>query len=347
MRSDDRRADNLLLRLFSYTPRAGRLALEDFCTETLAWCLRNCSSFRIAFLEALNLKVVDGGRVGIATQNSYEHEDTEDGAKEGNSDAGRFDLVIQFGEDELLAIVETKVGSGFGVEQLRRYREELKRQQRALRFRRGVLITLTDRVEEPKGADIHRTWSLVQQLLERQVTSKSSTDHAGKVCTQFAEFLKEKGLGPMNVPSIASEPLAEWIAGMKFRGSVEDVLKSVKNDSELVRVLGRKRIVVEDKDNTLWIGIYGNQQNFWIGFGFTQKAGAVRAFMLLQTTVSGNRSDEFKKVKPQYGGELNPEYVDGRTWLNIERNIDRELDGNGDKIKEWLMGSAKWLLKLK
>src|SRR6202035_4147254 len=32
--------DNLLLRLFTYSPREGRSALEDFCTEALAWCLR-------------------------------------------------------------------------------------------------------------------------------------------------------------------------------------------------------------------------------------------------------------------------------------------------------------------
>lgn len=35
MRSDHHRADNLLLRLFSDTPRLGRLPLEDFCTRSV------------------------------------------------------------------------------------------------------------------------------------------------------------------------------------------------------------------------------------------------------------------------------------------------------------------------
>lgn len=347
MRSDDYRADNLLLRLFSYTPRLGRLPLEDFCTEALAWCLRNSASFRTEFLGEFNLKVRDRGRVAVATQNSYEYEDADDDGQEGNSDAGRFDLVIELGDDEVLAIIETKVGAGFGVEQLSRYREQLKRQQRAGSFKTGLLITLTDRVGEPKGADIHRTWSVVQQLLERQVTPNGSSDYAAKICVQFAELLKEKGLGPMNVPRIASEPLTKWIAGMKFRSSLEDVLKSVKNDSELGLILGRKRIAFEENKDGIWIGVYGNQQNFWIGFCFHPKGDTTQVFMLIQTAVTGNRTNDFVKVKPKYGGELKPEYADGKTWLNLERDLDRELDGNGEKIRDWLADSAKWLLSLK
>jgi len=340
MRSDDHRADNLLLRLFSYTPRMGRLPLEDFCTEGLAWCLRNCGSFRAAFLESLSLNVSDGGRVAVATQNTYEYEDDEDSGDEANSDAGRFDLVIQLGDDEVLAIIETKVGSAFGVEQLRRYREELKRQQRADGFKKGVLITLTDKTEEPEGADVHRKWSVVQRLLECEVAKTGNSDYAAKVCIQFAEFLKEKGLGPMNVPKTASEPLNEWVVGMKFLKRLEDVLKSVKNDSELVRVLGRKRISFdEDEHGTIWIGIYGNQRNFWLGFGFRQKAEKTQVFMLVQRAVGGDRRREFSKLKP--------EYADGKTWLNVERNLEGELDGNGEKIREWLLDSAMRLLKIK
>jgi hypothetical protein len=166
MRSDDHRADNLLLRL-SYTPRLGRLPLEDFCTEALAWYLRNCDSFRSAFLDAFDLKVRDAGRVAIATQNSYEYEDAEENRKGGNPDAGRFDLVIQLGDDEILAIIETKVGSGFGLEQLRRYREELNRQQRARGFKTGLLITLTDRAEEPKQGRRRLTKRALVTAIER------------------------------------------------------------------------------------------------------------------------------------------------------------------------------------
>jgi len=44
--------------------------------------------------------------------------------------------------------------------------------------------------------------------------------------------------------------------------------------------------------------------------------------------------------------KLRPECADGKTWLNIERNLDNEMDGNGEKIKNWLLDSAKRLLKI-
>jgi len=58
-------------------------------------------------------------------------------------------LVIQIGEVDILAVVEIKVGSSFSPEQLQRYRRELKRMQRTFGFKEGILITLTDRDEQP------------------------------------------------------------------------------------------------------------------------------------------------------------------------------------------------------
>ena len=335
MKSDDPRADNLLLRLFSYTPRLGRLPLEDFCTEALAWCLRNCVPFRKAFFKSFGLDVKED-RVAVATQNSYEYEGDVNGTI---TDAGRFDLLVQIGDDEILAVIEIKVGSPFSPKQLSGYQEELKRQQERLRFKRGILLTLTDKTEKPKGSQAHQTWASVQQLLGTEQTDRIAFDHVTRTCAQFAEFLKEKGLGPMNIPATASAPLNHWVEGLRFRQRLEEILKGVTNDSDLYAIFGRKRIAFEETaDGKVWIGIYGIEQHFWIGFGFRQTAGRVEIFMLVQKAVSGDRRKQFPEMKP--------EYAEGKTWLNLERLLDGNLDGNGEKTKEWLVDSAKALSQI-
>jgi hypothetical protein len=341
VKSNDLRADNLLLRLFAYTPRPGRSPLEDYCSEALAWCLRNSPHFQVAFLRTVGLATKNGERVAIATQHSYEYDGDEGDTDENITDAGRFDLRIQIGDTDVLAVVEIKVGAGFGREQLSRYRKELERQQRKLGFKKGILVTLTDTGEKPEGSQAHVDWASVAGLLEKQERGQGISDYANEVCQQFAEFLKEKGLGPMKLPSTASAPLNDWVNGLRFRRALEDILMRVKSDSEIYSLFGRKGIEYEETaDRVVWIGIYGNTEQFsWMGFGFRQKSERVEVFMLVQTGLDGDRRREFQKYKT--------EYKDGKTWVNLERILDADLDGNGEKIKQWLICSVKELSKVK
>jgi hypothetical protein len=340
MRSDDYRADNLLLRLFSYTPRAERTPLEDFCTESLAWCVRNCASFRREFFKSLNLKVKAAGRFAISTQHSYDYEDE---AEDGDCDAGRLDLLIQLDDDEVLAVIEVKAWSSFNAEQLGRYRKQVDRCHGDLKFkRRPILITLTGRSEKPEGTDRHLMWSTVYKFLARQTLKKELlSDYGRTVCKEFAEFLKEKGLGPMNVPKIATKHLDSWLMGMRFRASLENVLNGVKNsDEELVRVLRHKRVKYEENEGVIWIGIYGNQQKFfWVGFGLEQEPGVkrTRVFMLVQTALPGDRRKDFPRAT----------YAKGKTWIEKQQTVDSRFDGNGERIRDWLISESKELLKIK
>ena len=326
MRSNHR--DNLLIKLFSYTPREGRLALEDFCTEALAWCLRNCSTFRVNFLKALDPSIESKLTVGVETQVRYESDEGD------NADDGRLDLVLRTDDNDLLAIVEVKIASDFRADQLSRYRKELERQEK---FKRRILATLTDKQANQDDTDVHIKWSQVCRLLESQACTPTAPDMAATVCIQFAEFLKGRGLGPIDLPRIAKEPLNHWVVGVRYSKRLEDILNSVKNDQSLESIIGRKRVSVEDRDGTIWIGIYGNQEDFWIGFGLRDEDEDMQLQMQVEKSVTGNRMEHVSK-------ELQPDFAGGKTWLKKVRKLDAKMDGNSELIKEWLLSSARQLL---
>jgi hypothetical protein len=336
VKHEDHRADNLFLRLFSYTPRGEsqiRQPLEDFCTEALAWCLRNCSQFRKPFLAKIIEKPADL-EVAIATQSTYESEENDSGDP---SDCGRFDLVIQFRENKVLAIVETKTYSSFGPDQLERYRQELRRQASDLQFR-GILVTLTDGSERSPGADRHLTWAEVYRFLILAGTNADGAGFPENLCLQFAEFLKEKGLGPLNIRKIVGQPIEHWITGLKFRQELETILKALQNDSELKKEIGRRKIIFEEAAGGLvWLGIHGITSDFWIGFRFAEN----EVFMHVQKAVAQNREDEFRKAE----GITHAEFANGKTYIEIERKLGA-ADGNAEEIKNWLLEHGNRILQI-
>lgn len=342
---EDKRADNLFLRLFSYSPRLkGRFPLEDFCTEALAWCLRNSSSFRTDFLRLLDIdgKHLDAGK--IETQDSFDEDDETGSGGSKETEAGRLDLKIQIGEREELIFIESKAWADFGHEQLAKYRRELDRQLDKLEFKRSRLVSLTNSRRRPEGVDAHIMWSSVQPLLERQNCGGDS-DVAATMCVQFGEFLKEKGFGPVNVPTMTPKSLKECLEGMRLRENLEAVLKSLKNDEKLGPIIARKRITYEDSgDGPIWLGIYGNLPNFWIGFGFRERQGSMELFMMVEQSFSGNRYDEFKKGRRP---RVNPKYEAGRTWLDVEQTVDRDFNGKGEEMKEWFLNTGMWMTQIK
>ena len=133
MRTDHPLANNLLTRLLSYTGHEDRTSLEDFCTETLAWCLRKSPEFRSKFLNRVkdsmragkrDLPVIDRKtRVEVTTQFSFSGDQAEE-EDESDNKGGRFDLVIRsIPPGEFVVVVEVKIDSEFGATQLPRYRQ--------------------------------------------------------------------------------------------------------------------------------------------------------------------------------------------------------------------------------
>jgi hypothetical protein len=87
MQQKDPKSENIFHCLASYTPRENRTATEDFCTEALAWCLRNSKGFRQEFLLSIPLNVKNYDVSCVDTQRFFhllEHEKK-----------GRLDMVVE------------------------------------------------------------------------------------------------------------------------------------------------------------------------------------------------------------------------------------------------------------
>src|SRR5438477_130057 len=90
VRSGDPRADNLISRLFSYSPRPNRQSLEDYCTEALAWCLRTCPELFPEIFAETELKSLTrpSDTVDVHTQLPFKISDRNDEESEAPDDQG-------------------------------------------------------------------------------------------------------------------------------------------------------------------------------------------------------------------------------------------------------------------
>jgi hypothetical protein len=78
-----------------YAPRVGRQALEDYCTEALAWCLSKSPEFLIRFLKLTRIPTSPdwAGPADVHIQVRFTGTDSDDTGD--NPVGGRFDLVIE------------------------------------------------------------------------------------------------------------------------------------------------------------------------------------------------------------------------------------------------------------
>src|SRR6266849_10131228 len=97
---------------------------------------------------------------------------------------------------KIMAAFESKIWSGFGANQLEKYRRRLQSMKRTDGLLRCYLVTITASGEKPDGADKHFRWSQVHTALNRAAGEGRNRFLQG-VCKQFASFLEEKGLAPM------------------------------------------------------------------------------------------------------------------------------------------------------
>src|SRR6266850_6488152 len=203
VRSSDPRADNLLSRLFSYSPRVGRSPLEDYCTEALAWCLRASTAFRGRFLELTGIKCLDGagGCCEISTQVCFSPEeecDEDDGAV--ISTAGRFDMIMtSLAGTGFAVVLEVKVRAGLGDDQLKRYRRELGNGVLFANIPTGArwVVTLTNAPFRNPLADGCIQWRHVERALRASIEDSSQTESIRNVLRQFANFLGEHGMNSL------------------------------------------------------------------------------------------------------------------------------------------------------
>ena len=142
-------ADNLFLRLWSYSQRKGRDPLEDFCSEALVWCLRQSVTFRRRFFNLTKLNFLRRNiDVKIHSQQSYKEEDGNRAAERRRHLRGRFD--VAFEAKDFFVALESKVGSPFALYQIDNYRGWLKQLKTVdPAIKKCALITLTKVREGP------------------------------------------------------------------------------------------------------------------------------------------------------------------------------------------------------
>jgi hypothetical protein len=284
--------DNLFRALFTYCPRPNRVPLEDFCTEALAWCLRNSPDFNKRFLRLTGLAplIRCGGGVSINTQAIFSISGSGRGIPEASAEAGRLDLVIEslFGEPFVL-LIECKVVPCSMYQQLKKYRGYLNRQYAHLPETRRFLVTLTDLPIENDDLDARLRWEAVQPLLK---TARDKSLFVQMALQQFAVFLETKGLAPMQLPQLTDKLLRNWIEVKQFEKSLTTIIRKLQNKEEIRRITSGRQVKRGDEH---WIGISGDHC-FWAGFCI-QRA---EVYMWVEITLPGDRRELRRSLKGEF-----------------------------------------------
>ncbi len=333
MRGDNPLANNLLARLFSYTPRDGRDPLEDFCTETLAWCLRANSDFCKSFLRLFDLDYQPD--LKIETQLPV-------GGK-------RFDLAVSSYEGNFFVVFENKVWSDFGKEQLSNYRKIIDRQFGE--FANRHVAPVTPFSERPAEADKHCAWPQVQELLD--VFGNNKAKELQFVCSWFADFLAHQGLKPMK---IKIQKIQDYFEGFLLREDMKYFLDGLRKTTVLKPLLKNREAKFEHAQGDLWLGVYGSKaiRDFWLGFQMRPSPPGI--YVRAQRSFAGDRRKLFKKLKthPVWGNQLVPESDSlggcflpqrGDSWFHFGKLLNKDFCTD-DKIREWFVAAAKFMRDL-
>lgn len=280
MKSRDARADNLLLRLFSYAPRVGREALEDYCTEALAWCLKKSPEFLRHFLNLTGIPALHDclEPAEVHTQMSFDADDSVDG--------GRFDLVIESGlAAPFVLVVETKVGSGFGANQLKTYRNRLNASDgfEGVPIEARYLVTLTTVRHHSPHCDGWITWPDVHHALTAG-TAPIDALIAG-VFEQLALFLNEKGLSMLKLNKTDENLLGRWVEVKTLDGQLRRIVDRLRIQEDIKPVVGRRQ--VKSAADGEWIGV-GGKSDFWAGFGISKMAAGHELFLWVEISRAGD-----------------------------------------------------------
>jgi len=142
---------------------------------------------------------------------------------------------------DVAILVESKVESDFGKDQLEKYLRIL-RSATFAEFKARFLISLTkypagnvlSDLQEIKYLEIR--WWQVYKIL---TTTKVKDEPLGFVPDQFADFLKQHDMQPLELPKASTEVLAGTIQGIEFRDKLEIILRQVQQHHKLKDRLGR------------------------------------------------------------------------------------------------------------
>jgi hypothetical protein len=212
---------NFFARLTSLAAEDGSRRIENFCTESLACILLNSEEFQREFLRLADY-IGPVGSFEFHTQRSCCFRIQ----KVSDSDKARknyFDLLVVEPYRRLLFVIELKASSGFGADQLPKYRRAAEQSYPGFRIK---LLSVSPHNETPIGSDIHVRWCDVVNALRRVVLPSGLRT----IVHQFADFLEDKELSTMKLHPISPSLCKQWNAFAEHQHQFIRLLKLLFND---------------------------------------------------------------------------------------------------------------------
>jgi hypothetical protein len=333
-----------------------RNALEDYCTEALAWCLINSENFRgrLFKAECFAAEGFHPTSLEVDTQLSFTGTgtDSDDDQSATELPGGRFDLVLRSSlPTPFLVVIECKVAPDAPAnleKQINDYRQYIS--EGAFKEYDRKLVLLLTPYADKYNADAHLSWDCVHDALTDTLLDPQG-EPENAVLKQFADFLKIRNLAKMKLPSVAPllghlKQTAPLLVGLQA------IFESIGND-ELGRAIFRKdarlpKMDFDEKSNALWYGIWsrGAAPIYYIGF-HTSCSGNEPLSLSLQVSVEGDRRAEVvpETLKKSFN-KRDSGKEDGKTNFVFTKTITSGED-NSAAIEGWLINTLrevkKWL----
>jgi hypothetical protein len=229
---------NLLVKLH----RLASSQDENFITESfvflLNYLLENEPTAGANFLSYITNRCIDLPPDGLAQV---------DIKTQFRTDSGLPDIRIL--TNEILVFIEVKVDSGFGKDQLVRYKTELKKLSQG---KKSLLVTITRFSEGPSEdvVDLPLLWYQVAEWLEELKLKK-----------KISEFLRHQFLGLLESRGLFMEQVGwELVAGIRALQFVTDMIDEA---------LKSKKIPIYKATGAWgWRGYYIDKKKFYVGIYF-------------------------------------------------------------------------------
>lgn len=359
MHHTDSRAGNHFARLFSYAPRPTkakggktsrhRNALEDFCTEALAWCLISSRPFanRIFALGCFAAFGFQPESFQVDTQQSFTNtSDDEDETDIPNR--SRFDLVLtSTAPCSFLVVIESKVAPD--------KREDIEKQIATYRhhangpafasYAKKLVVLLTPYADK-HNADSHLSWDQIYDALHATVAANSEPQAA--VMEQFADFLKLRHLAKMKLPpSVGLLPALKAAAPLLV--GLDAIFESLRNDDVVKTMFKRGDVIPKMDVNTdndedyLWYGIWsrGARPVYLVGF-HTTCSGNEPLSVSVNVILDGDRTSETlpEHLKEWFNKEDSGKEGDHTTFI-FTTKLSSSFDGNAAAIEGWIIARLR------
>jgi hypothetical protein len=260
-------------------------------------------------------------------------------------------------------VVESKIGSNFGPDQLQNYRQRLDAPDAfpGVPTRSRFLVTLTTTRHVSSLSDGAITWPQVWGILVGAPASQGPHDPplVPGLVVQFAAFLKEKGLSMLELKKTDTKTLAQWSAIKNLEQQLTLIVERLRNQQEVKPFVGRKQVKT---DELVWVGVYGRQA-FWAGFGILPTDTGPQLAMWVEITVPGDRRTWIE----QLDSKTKSAFKQGRRYLQFLKDnsalnygnltegnsrfvfaqpVDDNLNGNAEAAFACLYELSKYAISL-